>query len=108
VQADDLICGHFLARDSFDHLPDDFTYVLNFAVVRTDDFDYDLAANGEGTARLMAHCRKAKRGSARPNGAASGPAAARARSGMRGTGRRRFAFASPMRSVPMPRASFRS
>jgi len=49
-----------LARDSFDHLPDDFTYVLNFAVVRSDDFDYDLAANGEGTARLMAHCRTAK------------------------------------------------
>jgi UDP-glucuronate 4-epimerase len=49
-----------LARDAFDHLPDDFTYVLNFAVVRSDNFEYDLAANGEGTARLMAHCRTAK------------------------------------------------
>lgn len=49
-----------LAGDAFDRLPDDFTYVLNFAVVRTGNFDYDLAANGEGTARLMAHCRKAK------------------------------------------------
>ncbi|GAB3286966.1 NAD-dependent epimerase/dehydratase family protein [Parahaliea aestuarii] len=41
-------------------LPDDFDYVLNFAVVKTDDFDYDLAANGEGVGRLMLHCRKAK------------------------------------------------
>ena len=31
-------------------LPDDFDYVLNFAVVKTGDFDYDLAANGEGVA----------------------------------------------------------
>ncbi|WP_116368634.1 NAD-dependent epimerase/dehydratase family protein [Parahaliea mediterranea] len=41
-------------------LPDDFDYVLNFAVVKTDDFDYDLAANGEGVGRLMLHCRRAK------------------------------------------------
>lgn len=51
-----------MARDGFDELPDDFTYVLNFAVVHspTPDFDYDLAANVEGAGRLMAHCRRAK------------------------------------------------
>jgi UDP-glucuronate 4-epimerase len=53
VQAD-------LARDSFANVPDDFTYVLNFAVVKTSDFDYDLAANAEGLGRLMHHCRRAK------------------------------------------------
>lgn len=41
-------------------LPDDFDYVLNFAVVKTHDFDYDLAANGEGVGRLMLHCRSVK------------------------------------------------
>ena len=41
-------------------VPDDFDYVLNFAVVKTGDFDYDLAANGEGVGRLMFHCRRAK------------------------------------------------
>jgi nucleoside-diphosphate-sugar epimerase len=46
--------------DALDGLPDDFDYVLNFAVVKTDDFDYDLAANGEGVGRLMLHCRSAK------------------------------------------------
>jgi UDP-glucuronate 4-epimerase len=51
-----------LAEDSFDHVPDDFTYVLNFAVVKSGEanFEYDLAANAEGTGRLMYHCRRAK------------------------------------------------
>jgi nucleoside-diphosphate-sugar epimerase len=49
-----------LATDDFSTLPDDFTYVLNFAVVRTDDFDHDLAANAEGLGRLMSRCRNAK------------------------------------------------
>jgi len=51
-----------LARDDFAALPDDFTYVLNFAVVKggAADFAYDLAANAEGVGRLMAHCRAAK------------------------------------------------
>lgn len=44
---------------SLEGLPDDFDYVLNFAVVKSGDFDYDLAANGEGVGRLMLHCRKA-------------------------------------------------
>jgi nucleoside-diphosphate-sugar epimerase len=38
-------------------VPDDFDYILNFAVVKTDSFDYDLAANGEGVGRLMLHCK---------------------------------------------------
>ncbi|MEM1112333.1 MAG: NAD(P)-dependent oxidoreductase [Pseudomonadota bacterium] len=38
-------------------VPTDFDYVLNFAVVKTGDFDYDLAANAEGLGRLMLHCR---------------------------------------------------
>ena len=42
------------------NVPDDFDYVLNFAVVKTDDFDYVLAANGEGVGRLMLHCRELK------------------------------------------------
>ncbi len=37
----------------------DFDYVLNFAVVKSGNFDYDLAANAEGLGRLMAHCREA-------------------------------------------------
>jgi len=49
-----------LAEGPFDALPEDFTYVLNFAVVKTGRFDYDLAANAESVGRLMAHCRRAK------------------------------------------------
>jgi UDP-glucuronate 4-epimerase len=49
-----------LADGSFDAVPDDFTVVLHFAVVKSGKFDYDLAANAEGTGRLMAHCRRAR------------------------------------------------
>ena len=45
---------------SFADLPTDFDYVLNFAVVKTGDFEYDLAANAEGVGHLMSHCRSAK------------------------------------------------
>ncbi|MEP1470648.1 MAG: NAD(P)-dependent oxidoreductase [Halieaceae bacterium] len=45
--------------DGLKGLPDDFDYVLNFAVVKSGNFDYDLAANGEGVGRLMLHCRRA-------------------------------------------------
>ena len=45
---------------TFKDLPTDFDYVLNFAVVKTGDFAYDLAANAEGVGHLMAHCRSAK------------------------------------------------
>ncbi len=49
-----------MATDSFAKVPDDVDYVLNFAVVKTSEFDYDLAANAEGLGRLMSRCRKAK------------------------------------------------
>lgn len=51
-----------LAAGSLDAVPDDFTYVLHFAVTKSgeDRFDYDLAANAEGTGRLMSHCRQVK------------------------------------------------
>jgi len=41
-------------------IPDDFDYVLNFAVVKTGDFDYDLAANAEGVGYLMNHCSRVR------------------------------------------------
>ena len=49
-----------LATGSFASVPDDFTYVVNMAVVKTGSFSYDLAANAEGAGRLAAHCRRAK------------------------------------------------
>lgn len=45
---------------SLQSVPEDIDYVLNFAVVKTGDFDYDLAANGEGVGNLMMRCRNAK------------------------------------------------
>ena len=45
---------------SLTDLPADFDYVLNFAVVKSGDFDYDLAANAEGVGNLMMHCRRAR------------------------------------------------
>ncbi len=49
-----------LASDDLASLPDDFDYVLHFAVVKSGDFEYDLAANAEGLGRLMHHCRRAR------------------------------------------------
>lgn len=49
-----------LATDTLDDLPDDFDYVLHFAVVKSGDFEYDLKANAIGSGRLLAHCKKAK------------------------------------------------
>lgn len=46
--------------DSLKACPDAFDYVLNFAVVKTGNFDYDLAANAEGVGNLMLRCRSAK------------------------------------------------
>mgnify|MGYP003513588261 CR=1 FL=1 len=43
-----------------DATPEDFDYVLNFAVVKSGDFDYDLAANAEGVGNLMLRCQRAK------------------------------------------------
>lgn len=44
-------------RASLQACPDDFDYVLNFAVVKSGDFDYDLKANAEGVGNLMTHCK---------------------------------------------------
>jgi UDP-glucuronate 4-epimerase len=49
-----------LATGCFDALPDDYSLVLHFAVLKSGDFERDLAVNAEGTGRLMAHCRRAR------------------------------------------------
>lgn len=51
-----------LSTTDFSDLPDDFDYVLNFAVARGGDdaWDRDLAANAESVGLLMSHCRNAK------------------------------------------------
>jgi nucleoside-diphosphate-sugar epimerase len=57
---------HCVAADlgdgDFRQLPGDFDYVLNLAVSKSPDgnFDYDLRANGEATGLLMSHCRRAR------------------------------------------------
>jgi UDP-glucuronate 4-epimerase len=45
---------------SLEQVPDDFDYVLNFAVVKSGDFEYDLAANAEGVGNLMSRCSGVK------------------------------------------------
>ena len=63
LEAVGVKCLHAdLASDDFAKVPNDFTYVLNLAVVKSRDgnFEYDLAANAEGTGRLMYHCRGVK------------------------------------------------
>ncbi len=47
-------------KDSLEVVPEGLDYVLNFAVVKSGDFDYDLAANAEGVGNLMARCRDVK------------------------------------------------
>jgi nucleoside-diphosphate-sugar epimerase len=51
-----------LGEGDFSALPDDFDYVLNLAVARSPepDFDGDLRTNAEAVGLLMAHCRNAK------------------------------------------------
>ena len=49
-----------LIEADFSALPDDFDYVLNFAVTHVPDFGRALAANAEGAGLLMAHCRSAR------------------------------------------------
>jgi UDP-glucuronate 4-epimerase len=49
-----------LAADDFEGVPDDVDYVLNLAVVKSNRWDIDLAANAEATGLLMARCRSAK------------------------------------------------
>ena len=49
-----------LVEADFSAVPDDFDYVLNFAVLHAPDFETALAANAEGAGLLMGHCRKAR------------------------------------------------
>jgi UDP-glucuronate 4-epimerase len=49
-----------VARDDLSAVPDDFTIVLNLAVVKSGRFDLDLTANAEAAGLLMARCRGAR------------------------------------------------
>lgn len=49
-----------LVEGDFGHLPRDFDYVLNLAVVKSGKFERDLAANAESTGLLMSHCCSAR------------------------------------------------
>ena len=55
-----VVAADLSDKVSLDALPDDFDYVLNFAVVKSGDFEYDLAANAEGVGNLMTRCKSAK------------------------------------------------
>lgn len=50
-----------LESSDFSEIPDDFDYVVNFAIARGGDADWDrdLAANGEAVGLLMARCQSA-------------------------------------------------
>jgi len=51
-----------LATSDFSEIPDDFDYVVNFAIARGGDadWDHDLAANGESVGLLLQRCRSAR------------------------------------------------
>lgn len=49
-----------LAAGEFANVPADVDYLLNLAVVKSNRWDIDLAANAEATGLLMQHCRTAK------------------------------------------------
>ncbi len=49
-----------LARGALDGVPDDVDYVCNFAVVKSNRWEVDLAGNAEAAGLLMAHCRAAR------------------------------------------------
>jgi UDP-glucuronate 4-epimerase len=49
-----------LAKGVFDGVPNDVDYVCNFAVVKSNKWEVDLAGNAEAAGLLMAHCRGAR------------------------------------------------
>ncbi|GAB5451912.1 MAG: NAD(P)-dependent oxidoreductase [Halioglobus sp.] len=55
-----VIAADLADAASLDAVPEDIDYVLNFAVVKSGDFEYDLAANAEGVGNLMLRCKNAK------------------------------------------------
>ena len=48
-----------LAHDSLAAVPTDVDYVCNFAVVKSNKWEVDLAGNAEAAGLVMAHCRRA-------------------------------------------------
>lgn len=54
------IAADLADRHTLSAIPEDVDYVINCAVGRSNKFDRDLAANGEGVGFLMAQCRRAK------------------------------------------------
>ncbi|MFK7975154.1 MAG: NAD-dependent epimerase/dehydratase family protein [Halioglobus sp.] len=55
-----VLAADLADADSLSVIPADIDYVMNFAVVKSGDFDYDLAANAEGVGNLMVRCKNAK------------------------------------------------
>ena len=49
-----------LSKDDLSDIPNNFDYVLNYAVVKTGNFDHDLRANAEAAGKLIAQCNHAK------------------------------------------------
>ena len=49
-----------LAQGVFDGVPSDVDYVCNFAVVKSNKWEVDLAGNAESAGLLMSHCRDAR------------------------------------------------
>jgi nucleoside-diphosphate-sugar epimerase len=49
-----------LARGSVEGIPADVDYVCNFAVVKSNRWDVDLAGNAEAAGLLVQHCRSAR------------------------------------------------
>ena len=60
AQGVQCVAADLAKPQGFADLPTAFDYVINFAVTKTGDFDYDLAANAEGLGLLMQHCQNAK------------------------------------------------
>ena len=84
-----------LGSGQLDQVPTDPSYVLNFAVAKSNDWDADLRDNAEGVGLLMAHCRGARAflhcsttGVYEDTGG-GGPETTRAPDGSPGTGGRR-------------------
>lgn len=55
-----VIAADLAKPETLAAIPGDIDYVLNFAVVKSGDFDYDLAANAEGVGNLMMQCAQAR------------------------------------------------
>jgi hypothetical protein len=70
-------CGGRLAKGSLDAVPSAVDFVCNFAVVKSNRWDVDIAGNAEAAGLLMAHCRTARSCTARRRASTKRPAAVR-------------------------------